>query len=181
MRTEIAKAVRKIFAQKVQQELGHFSLLPSRKIRAGDLLFRWEIRSDLNAYIYVFLSPKDNQDKFAIELACSAGEFPLQMARDPAVQKEGAVRFRLPQLYKDEWPKRNWEPMWEIGPHESPKEAIDRTMALIRNPESSGSRDSLLPIEEVLPLVEPQVQDAIDRIKRYGMPFFENIARESAH
>jgi hypothetical protein len=34
-----------------------------------------------------------------------------------------------------------------------------------------------MPIEHALPLVEPQVQDAIDRINRFGIPFFEQFAQ----
>ena len=34
-----------------------------------------------------------------------------------------------------------------------------------------------LSIEQALPLVEPQVQDAIERLKRFGIPFFEQLAR----
>jgi hypothetical protein len=37
--------------------------------------------------------------------------------------------------------------------------------------------DEGVPIEQALPLVEPQVQDAIDRLKRFGMPFFEKFSQ----
>lgn len=37
-----------------------------------------------------------------------------------------------------------------------------------------------MPIEQALPVVEPQVQDAIDRIKRFGVPFFEQFAQSHA-
>jgi hypothetical protein len=39
------------------------------------------------------------------------------------------------------------------------------------------STDEGMPIEQALPKVEPQVQDAIDRIKRFGLPFFEQFTR----
>jgi hypothetical protein len=37
-----------------------------------------------------------------------------------------------------------------------------------------------MPIEQALPLVEPRVRDAIDRIKRFGVPFFEQFAQSQA-
>jgi len=37
-----------------------------------------------------------------------------------------------------------------------------------------------MPFEQALPLVGPQVQDAIDRIKRFGMPFFEQFAQSQS-
>jgi len=36
--------------------------------------------------------------------------------------------------------------------------------------------EGLIPIDQALPLVEAQVQDAVDRIKRFGVPFFQRFA-----
>jgi len=181
MRTKIAKAVREVFARKLQQELGRFAPVERQRICAGDRLFGWQIAPDVNAYIYLFISPKYNQDRFAVELACSAGEFPVQMARQPSYKISGAVRFRLPQLYKDQWPKKNWEPMWEVGPHDNPREAIARAVAHIKVGEIPGRKDEgLLPIEQAIQFVEPQVQDAIDKIRTFGIPFFREFAKQNS-
>ncbi|HKI10502.1 MAG TPA: hypothetical protein VKA02_00205 [Candidatus Acidoferrum sp.] len=181
MRTKIAQAVRAVFARKLQQEIGQFAPVETRRIRAGDRLFGWQMAPDMNAYIYLFISPKYNQDRFAIELACSAGEFPMQMAREPSHTERGAVRFRLPQLYKDQWPKRNWEPMWEVGPHENPREAIARAVSQIKVGELTGRKDEgLLPLEQAMQFVEPQTQDAIDKIRTFGIPFFREFAIQNS-
>jgi len=181
MRTEIAKAVREEFARKLHQEIGQFAPVKSTRIRQGDRLFSWRISPNMNAYIYLFISPKYNQDKFAVELACATADFPMQMPREPRSQANAAVRFRLPQLYKDQWPKANWEPMWEVGPHDSPREAIVRAITHIKAGQVPGRREEeLLPIEQAIKYVDPQVQDAIDKIKKFGIPFFIKFAEQNS-
>jgi hypothetical protein len=181
MRTKIAKALREEFARKLGQELAKFAHVESRQIRSGDLLFNWQMSCDTNAYIYLFISPKYNQDRFTVELACSAGEFPMQMPRQPSLEAQGGVRFRLPQLYKDQWPRKNIEPMWDVGPHDSPRDAIARTVAHIKAGELPGREgEALLPVEQAIEYVEPQVRDAIDRIKRFGIPFFNKFAERDS-
>jgi hypothetical protein len=181
MRAKIAKAVREVFASKLRHEIPQFVLVETRRTRPGDCLFSWRMNPHANAYIYLFISPKYNQDKFAIELACATGEFPMQMPREPRSQANGAVRFRLPQLYKDQWPKANWEPMWEVGPHDSPREAIVRAITHIKAGQVPGRREEeLLPIEQAIKYVEPQVQDAIDKIKKFGIPFFIKFAEQNS-
>jgi hypothetical protein len=181
MGTEIAKAVREEFAREVRKELVQFVAVETPNIPAGDCLFNWQIGPGMNAYIYLFTSPKYNQDRFAVEPACSAGEFPLQMPREPSFEAQGAVRFRLPQLYKDQWPKKNWEPMWEVGPHDSPRDAIGRTVMHIKTGELPNAKDEgLLPVEQAIQYVEPQVHDAINKIKKFGIPFFYKYAQRNS-
>jgi hypothetical protein len=70
--------------------------------------------------------------------------------------------------------------MWEVGPHDSPREAIDRAHAQIKAGEIPGAKDNLIPIDQALKLVEPQVQDAIDKIRRFGIPFFQKIGGQNS-
>jgi hypothetical protein len=179
MRAKIAKAVREVFASKLRQEIPQFVLVETQRTRPGDRLFSWRMNSDASAYIYLFISPKYNQDRFSVELACSAGEFPMQMPRQPnSGEQNGPIRFRLPQLYKDQWPKKNWEPMWEVGPHDTPREAISRVV--VPRHEVGKIQERLLPIEQAIELVEPQVQDAIDKIRRFGIPFFQKFGGQNS-
>ena len=180
MRAKIAKAVRVAFARKVQQEIPQFLPVETRRIRAGDRLFIWQIGPDMNAYIYLFISPKYNQDKFTVDLACSGGEFPLKTSWGPNDQKDDVIRFRLPQLYKNQWPKRNWEPLWEVGPHPTSREVIDRAMAQIKAGDLPTKDQGLLPLEEAMRFVEPQIQDAVDKIKKFGIPFFDGFAEQNS-
>jgi len=118
------------------------------------------------------------QDSFMVELSCSTGEFPLYLvAYGPNDVREGSVRFRLPELYRQEWAHTTRRvPWWWIGPlvtsEEVTSEALARAVARKRPLVDEG-----IPIEQALPLVEPEVQDAIDRIKRFGIPFFDQFAK----
>jgi hypothetical protein len=181
MRSPLAKAVRNSFSRRMQEELPQFASVKSKHAIPGDLLYVWNFSQGLKFHIYLEISQKSYQDSFTVELACSAADFPFNHAAlGPTPQKDGSVRFRLPQLYRDEWrPKTGWEPWWWIGPPMVPQDvtskAVERAVA--------GKRplmDEGMPIEQALPLVQPQVQDAIDRIKRFGIPFFEQFAQSHA-
>ena len=178
MRSPLAKAVRNSFSRRMQEELPQFVPVKSEHAVPGDLLYVWKFSQELKFYIYLEISQKSYQDSFTVELACSAADFPFSHAAlGPTPQKDGSVRFRLPQLYRDEWrPGTGWEPWWWIGspivPEGVTSKAVMRAVAGKRPLTDEG-----LPIEQALPLVEPQVQNAIDRINRFGIPFFEQFAQ----
>lgn len=113
-----------------------------------------------------------------VELSTSNGEFPLHLvAFDPNDVRGGCVRFRLPELYRDEWRSISRRvPWWWIGPEITPKEVTAHAMAQIGKGRQVGAVDDLqLPISEALPLVEPTVRDALDRIEKFGIPFFQKL------
>ena len=178
MRARLAKVVRDSFAHRMQAELPQFVPSRSKPVPPGDSLYLWNFSRSLKFYVFLQLSQRPDQDSFTVELACSSGDFPFSHAalgRTP--QKDGSVRFRLPQLYRDEWrPKTGWEPWWWIGPRVEPREITSRAVARA----VAGKRpltESAVSIEQALLLVEPQVNDAVDRIKRFGVPFFERYAK----
>ena len=49
------------------------------------------------------------------------------------------------------------------------------TMARTKADDSSGRDDGLLPVDQALQFVGPPVQDAIDKIKRFGIPFLKDL------
>ena len=177
MRSPLGKALRKSFSSKVQHSLQHFVSVKENSLLPGDLLYVWRFRPNLNFYILLSISQKFHDDSFTVELACSADDFPFtHAALGPNPQKDGSVRFRLPQLYRDEWrPRSGWEPRWWIGPPRQP--ALENAVALDRALRHQRPLlDPGLPIQEALILIEPQVEDAIDRIRRFGIPYFEHFA-----
>ena len=114
-----------------------------------------------------------------VELSTSNGEFPLHLvAFDPNDVRDGCVRFRLPELYRDEWKLMSRRvPWWWIGPEITPKEVTAHAIEQIGRGRQIGADDDLqLAISEVLPLVEPTVLDALDRIEKFGIPFFQKLA-----
>ena len=178
MRARLAKAVRDSFAHRMQGELPQFVPSRSKLVPPGDSLYLWNFSRSLKFYVFLQISHKPDQDSFTVELACSSGDFPFSHAAlAPTPQKDGSVRFRLPQLCKDEWhPKTGWEPWWWIAPRVEPREITSKAVARA----VAGKRpliESAVAIEQASLLVEPQVNDAVDRIKRFGVPFFEQYAK----
>jgi hypothetical protein len=154
--------------------------LPADAVGAlrGGLLYAWTRRPDLCCYIYLQISTKDYQDCFMVELSCSRGEFPINLvAYGPDNIRNGSVRFRLPELYREEWSHESRTvPWWSIGPQTEAKDVTSRA-ATRAAAKKRPLVDEPLPIEQALPLVETQVRDAIGRIKRFGLPFFDQFAQ----
>lgn len=178
MRSPLGKTVRNTFERCMKDALPQFLSVKSKHSGPGDLLYVWKFSPGINFYVYLEISPKPQHDSFTVELACSANEFPFSHAAlGTTPQKDGSVRFRLPQLYRDEWrPRTAWEPWWWIGPPTVPQEVTAKAVERV----TAGKRpliDEGMPVERAIPLVEPQVQDAIDRIKRFGIPFFNQFAQ----
>lgn len=145
----------------------------------GDLLYVWKVAEGLRCYIYLGVSQKSYRDSFTVELACSTSDFPFtHAALGTSPQKDGSVRFRLPQLYREEWrSKTAWEPQWWIGPPPISQEITSKAVARA----VAGKlrlTDEGIPIEQALHLVEAQVRDAIDRIQRFGIPFFVQFTND---
>jgi hypothetical protein len=178
MRSSLAKAVRNSFSREIAEQNPEFVPERSEQVPAGDRLFVWSFAENLRFYIYLQINQKSHQDSFTVELACSSSRFPFgHPALGPTPRKDGSVRFRLPQLYRDEWrPKTAWEPWWWIGPPQVPDEVTSKVVKRA----AAGERpllDEQVTVEDALPLVEAQVQNTLDRIKRFGIPFFERFAR----
>lgn len=164
----------------MREQLPQFVPAKSKQAMPGDLLYVWDIAKGLRCYVRLQINQKSYEDSFTVELACSTSDFPFtHAALGTSPQKDGSVRFRLPQLYRKEWhSKTAWEPQWWIGPPPVPQEvtakAVERAVA-----GNLRLIDEGIPIEQALPLVETQVRDAIDRLQRFGIPFFEQYLRDS--
>jgi hypothetical protein len=132
MRSPLGKALRKAFLSKLQDTLPQFVRVNGSGASPGDMLYVWKFRPALNFYVYLSTSQKSHRDSFTVELACSADGFPFtHAALGPDPQKDGSVRFRLPQLYQDEWrPRTGCEPLWWIGPPRQP--GVENAVALDR-------------------------------------------------
>jgi hypothetical protein len=160
----------------MREELPQFASVESGQTLLGDMLFSWDFSPAMKFHIYLEISQKT--DSFTVELACSPSDFPFDHAAlGPTPQKDSSVRFRLPQLYRNEWrSKSGWEPWWWIGPSTEPEQVIAKAVTrAVEGKRPLISED--MPTEQALPLVQPQVQDAIDRIRRFGIPFFDQFAQ----
>jgi hypothetical protein len=179
MRSEIGRLVRKSFSSKMRELLPQFLEEKPSGALLGGLLYRWQATKNLNCFVYLQVSQKMYHECFMVELSCSPVEFPLdRVAFDPNDTTGGRVRFRLPELYREEWREKSRRvPWWWIGPEILPGEIASRATARALSGSLLDKDEGLLPIEQALPLVEPQVADAVDRVKRFGIPFFQDFAK----
>jgi len=181
MRNKIGKVIREKFTRELKNTLPQFDPLELSG-STGNLLFRWKIADNLNCFVFLQMSAKQYEDNFTVELACSAmDDYPFkQGARGPDwINKDGSVRFRLPQLYVEEWrPQTAFVPWWWVGPRRTARELSPIIEANSMEGKITDVCEGMLPIDEALLLVEPQVQDAVDRVKQFGIPFFLKFAEK---
>jgi hypothetical protein len=117
-------------------------------------------------------------EEYTIELAFSNSErYPVEEV--PALPEQFAkrgvsylasrksCRFRLPDLWRTS--EQRDEFWWEITPRH-------KTMEYAREFSMTG-KIIQTPLEESLSRVVPSVSDAFDKIRQYGIPFFDGLAK----
>src|SRR5262249_37091876 len=101
---------------------------------------------------------------FILELGWSSASsfpktLPLQKKQRLDLQSDG--RIRLPSLWREDWPSAV-EPWWQAGSSVN----ADTGEEFYTNEET----------ERRVARVPELVKDAINRLQKYGIPFFEKIA-----
>ena len=168
MRKEYGKALRKIFAERMKQELPKFEEVKIKSIYlpGGDRAYRWKASDMLHCWVVSSPSKKD-RDEFTVLIGWSKkGRYPeLSMVPCFDLPEPDRREFsneeyltRLPYLWtkEDKW--------WVIKEFYVPG-SIEELQA------------SLAPVPEIeaKEAVEPLVVDAIDRIKEYGIPYLDDF------
>ncbi|HEX2972377.1 MAG TPA: hypothetical protein VHP11_08585 [Tepidisphaeraceae bacterium] len=181
VRRELGKAVRDRFRKQMGLRFSGFKEDRGAEVPTGWQVFGLEIASDLAVYIILAIFP--GEDRFTIEGAWTRnGRFPADVRllwpkeypeadvrRDDAYN--GDFRFRLATL---------WQPRdrsWDLVPPPSLQEFIRQQNEMIRH----GKLPEEPPIEEALGKVDVLVDDAMAKIDEYLLPYFDQIAVESAH
>ena len=159
MRSKLAAAVRKRFAQRMKQEFPHFKQV--KEPTARDLML---FRSDAipPAVAYIALQMHSNLDWFTLEGAYTKrNRFPADMPPlGPGSPGEsGDLRFRLSEL----WTKPPRDIWWEF----LPRPTVENTLEYFQNPPA---------IDGLLSKVDSLVDDAIERISKHAVPHFERLA-----
>jgi hypothetical protein len=168
MRRTLGKPVRTGFERRLKVALPMFRDASSLwVIPPGVRVYQYDFHPDLVFFVVLVTSPKD--ERFTIEMAWSpVGRFPTQrtayLPTDPP--QEDGLRFRLPWLWvdRDQW--------WWIG-GDVPAECLGNSEAMM----AWLSR----PDEVLLPEVEPLLDDAFERLSRFGLPYFARIAAERGY
>lgn len=159
MRSKLGVAVRKRFSQRMRQDLPFFREVKEATAR-GMQLYRWDAMPAVA--FYLALQMHSNLDWFTLEAACTRRDrFPTDMPpQDPtAFGESGDCRFRLSELWTHP-PRDVW---WECVPRPPLEHAIEQYM----NPP---------PVEDLLPLVDSLVEDAMDRVGKHAVPYFREMA-----
>jgi hypothetical protein len=115
------------------------------------------------------MDPLDGKDEFYVEIAWSVdGEFPWRSMGKTEIDRESG-RGRLAR----QWQKFGADPHWDLAPEKTA--AMDAHIdALAKGRELEYPSD--LPVEQLLPRVDPLVRDAIAKLEEYGMPLFRRVA-----
>ncbi len=171
MRTEIARAVKAHFERRMKESLPRYAL--QQRTTYGQV-YRASLAAK-NCYVHLQLTRKKDDERFIVELAASDGDFPWDyVLGSPFNVRDGNMRFRLPELFREEWQSRGTESSWWcVGPWTS---ARDRLKTLLSAGSRGLSKREVVPSEQLLPLVAPAVDDAFQKLVDLGIPFIEKFA-----
>lgn len=174
MRKEFATALKKQFATRLQQRLPQFRPEKGTGPFAGRL-FKWSVRPGFDAFLFLMIG---REEHFTIEAAWSRdGQFPAVDLDAPiklpapttSPLQLGADRFRIPDLWVtggDFW--------WEIIPKPSWEERMRYLDEL-----TSGAFEERPPSPEAFAKVGALVEEAVERIVQYAVPYLAEISRRA--
>jgi hypothetical protein len=160
MRSELGQAVRRQFRNRLREEIRHFDeVRAERQIGPGSRLYHWHVGPALD--FYVLLQMHQQEDWFTLELAWTHhGRWPayaLLPGSPDAEPREGDLRFRLGDLWTrdDVW--------WQLAPRPTGDASFEEYTKRV-------------PIAEALAKVQPLVEDAVQRLVHYGLPYMARVA-----
>ena len=171
MRKEYGKALRTMFAAKMKAELRQFEEVKIKSLYfwPGDRAYRWIVNERLHCWIVLSPSKKD-YDEFTVLVGWSKlGRYPeLSMVPSPQLPNASRDEFnrdeylaRLPSLWT------NIDSWWVVRKFRMPNSAADL-----------AARIEPIPATTAREAVSPRVDDAILKIREFGVPYLEELARK---
>jgi hypothetical protein len=163
MRSIVAKAVRKQFADRLKQELPGFRPTKNEHVASGERLWEWKIAADLS--FFLLLQPAEDYDEFTIEVSWSRdGKYPILVSNDSPNEpaRQGKMRFRLCHFWtaEDEW--------FQVCPRPSEEH--------LRAYFFGGADYYLEGPEEAAKRVPGLIDEVMRRIREHAVPYFHKIA-----
>lgn len=191
MRKQLAKAVRKEFDICLRRKLPHFQPVKpkdveflgkmEKEISPGDRLYLWDFSEDLYFYLLLVIATPKMGDGFTIEGAWTRNRrfpsklFPMHPRGVPKSDilpdrpENGDMRFRLGDLFTE--PRSYW---WWVAPQPSFEEFNKWLLeGYFEGEKLFGPPE--MPLEEAMKNVRPCVEDAVNHIVKYTVPYFEEI------
>lgn len=165
MRKEYGRILRNVFEKEMKSKLPQFELIKIKSVYIfpGERIFRWIPKSSLHCFIILSPSHK-GYDEFTIEIGWSVlGRFPELSVRPSPVKSADENIFsrseficRLTNLNPDitEW--------WKFDHIEDPIDMLFKESV----PISTGKAQKV---------VKACVEDAMDAIIRYGVPYLDRF------
>jgi len=192
MRSKLGNAVRKEFESRLSQRLPQFRpVKPERieifgkmeqEIPPGWRLYLWHFREDLYFYLLLVIGPQKLGDAFTVECAWTRNARfpaladlmePYDIPRCNIVHdepKDGDFKFRIGTL---------WEPRADHWWWVAPRMSFEEFSKWVRSEEfKQGLPEPEMSIEDALRNVNTCVEDAVNHIVEYAMPYFEHIIEE---
>jgi len=196
MRSKLGKAVRKRFDEIFTKELPQFEPVTPGKIcfdntlideiPQGDRLYLWKYKDDLYLYVFLTIATPKFGDRFTVEIAwtknqryplCAFCMFPYDIPESEIqhdIPINGDFRFRISELFENRSNEDFWwevasQPTWEE--FEKWNREGDFTGEKLFGPPET-------PLEEAMKNVESCVKDAVDKIIKYAMSYFQEIIQE---
>jgi hypothetical protein len=187
MKSILAKETRKIFSSELSKCLPMFKALSptdtKEKIAAGDRLYLWDYSEDLHFYLLLCIAPDKMGDAFTIEGMFTKYQiFPILQELSypygvpksdihPSVPLNGSMRFRIGYLFEN--PSDFW---WWVRPNPSFEELNE----WVKQPSTGDT--IFMPQEvsdqEAINNINLMVNDAVNKIKSYIMPYFDKIIKQ---
>jgi hypothetical protein len=197
MRYLLTKTLRTRFTRELRRSLPQFRERKARSGVRGTTLYEWRATPTLTCYVALVVD--DRSDRFTVELAWSrSGHFPAQVRNESAaeVPRGGAMRLHLRSL----WQRFRVEPSWSLTAKSPAELTLEHTLldpevddeakaALIDARERSVAAAAADPdvappdadeesVTEALERLGPAVDDVMQRLRRYAVPYFDRIAAQ---
>jgi hypothetical protein len=166
MKNKLANPLRKYFAEQLKQEWPNFIEVKESNLPSGCRLYEWKLGTNFKFYLLLQISEK--AEEFTLELAWTELDgYPYDSHTISPWSEpiNGSLRFRIGKL----WADRKTDFWWYVVQPLTPEESLRKMKA----------RDFSEPsIEELLPKVNPLVDDAIFHIQKYVIPYMQEISKK---
>lgn len=158
MNSKLCKTVASQFSRRLRATLPKFTEIKPSTLPPGWVCFRSSHTLPFHCFLVLAIAPRE--DRFTVDIGWSlTGDFPEGIWFGPDDSpKNDALLFRLSRL----WQTNGMDHWWRLG-----RELSLEEMARFEQEDSQAIKMSQ---------VESKVEDAIQHILKYGVPYLEKIA-----
>lgn len=159
MRKEISDKVRKVFREHVAMRIPSLTLNSKWKAPAGCDLYTMNTHEEISCHILLLANKSITGDRFNLEgIVAESSKNPLDAPNTftPLTESSNFFLFRLSRLWDSTSTFDTW---WEICP--------TPTLATMLT-----AKDE--PLDACLGRVNSIVSDAVEKIEKYAIPFFQH-------